>query len=324
MIARRTLVATTAAAIGAGVAAAGYRLAASARPRFVELAMSEPGDIPTAIAVGPDGTVWFTLDNAAAIGRIRGGRLERLTKPGRNLEPVGLAVTADGAAWFADLPAHALLRVDPSGAVSSVALGTPTVRVGRIAAARDGSLWFAEGAMHSITRLAGGVLTRHSVRYVDAGPFGVSVAPDGVVWATLQRAGRLVRIEPGGRVELVELPRSAAAPSDLVAHADGSVSVLAFRGNRILRWRAGRIEEVELGHESAGLSGLAAAPDGSLWFAMARRGALGRLAGSRIETFPLPRGRALPFDVAVDPAGTVWYTDIAGFVGRLEGVTAAV
>ncbi len=55
---------------------------------------------------------------------------------------------------------------------------------------------------------------------------------------------------------------------------------------------------------------------------MARRGALGRLAAGRIETFRLPRARALPFDVAVDAAGVVWYTDITGFVGRLEGAPA--
>jgi len=63
-------------------------------PTFVEHRMSDPQDAPIAIAAAKDGTIWFTIDHADAIGRIRDGRVERLPTQGRNMEPIGLAVAA--------------------------------------------------------------------------------------------------------------------------------------------------------------------------------------------------------------------------------------
>ena len=56
-----------------------------------------------AIAAAPDGTIWFTIEQAESIGRVRGGRIDRLRTPGRNFEPLGLAVAADGSAWYSDI-----------------------------------------------------------------------------------------------------------------------------------------------------------------------------------------------------------------------------
>ena len=67
--------------------------------RFVEFPMLQPLDMPTAIAVAPDGTVWFTIDLTNAMGWVRNGRLERLSTSGNNVEPIGLAVGSDGSAW---------------------------------------------------------------------------------------------------------------------------------------------------------------------------------------------------------------------------------
>jgi len=48
---------------------------------------------------------------ADAIGRLRNGRVERLPTSSRNNEPLGLAVAADGSAWYTDLAARAIARV---------------------------------------------------------------------------------------------------------------------------------------------------------------------------------------------------------------------
>src|SRR5215207_9049351 len=120
---------------------------------FVEHRMSDPQEAPIAIAAAADGTIWFTIDHADAIGRIRNGRVERLPTQGRNIEPVGLAVAADGSAWFTDIAARSVARVDGSGAVARFALDTPIVRLGRFAIAPDGALWFAELTGSSVTRL---------------------------------------------------------------------------------------------------------------------------------------------------------------------------
>ena len=312
-------------ALVAAVAIAAFawkRASAPAVASVVEYAMLEPRDTPTALAIGPDGTVWFTIDFAAAIGRVRDGRVERLPKPRISLEPVGIAVTPDGAAWFTDAEARQVSRMALSGEISSITLDTPVARLGKVAAAADGSVWFSEATAYSITRVKDGKLKRHVIDSVRGGPLGVAVAPDGSVWATLQGANQLLRIAADGRMSTFDIPTRSSSPADIAVGADGSVWFLEFRGNKIGRFADGRFEEFPAGEQSAGLTGLAVAPDGSVWFGMLRKGSLGRLRDGKIEELKLPREGARPYGVAVDPAGNVWYTDITGYVGMLKAEAA--
>jgi virginiamycin B lyase len=85
--------------------------------RFVEYRMPGTRDAPMAIAAAADGTVWFTIDQADAIGRVRGGRIDLLPTPGRNYEPVD---------W----------RSPPTEAP-----GTPTSRPARLCASAPPARW---------------------------------------------------------------------------------------------------------------------------------------------------------------------------------------
>ena len=126
----------------AATAAVANRFAGAApEMRFVEYPMMQPQDMPTAVTAAPDGTIWFTLDLADAIGRVRDGRLERLPTQGRNIEPIGLAAASDGGAWYTDAAARAVKRIEPSGAITSFPLDTPIVRLGRLSVAPDGAAW---------------------------------------------------------------------------------------------------------------------------------------------------------------------------------------
>jgi virginiamycin B lyase len=286
-------------------------------PRFVEYRVQEPLDMPIAIAAARDGTVWFTIDRADAIGRIRGGVVERIPTSGRNAEPTGLAIAQDGSAWFTDIAGRGVTRVASSGKVERFSLDTPIVRLGRLAVAPEGSAWVAELTRSSVTRLKDGKITRHEVEPERGGPYGVAVSPDGSVWATLQSANQLLRIGPDGAMGRLDLPRPGVLPTDIAAGPDGSVWFLEFRGNRIGQWRDGRFAEHDVAGENVGLSGLAVAPDGAVWFGMLRRSSLGRLQAGRVTAFKLPRDTARPYSVAVDPQGNVWYADITGYVGML-------
>ena len=132
----------------ATLAAAGVYLAwgGGGAPQFVEYPMPEPEDMPIGIAAAADGTVWFSIGGADAIGRVRDGELERLPKPGKSVEPIGIDVAPDGSAWYTDIAAQVVSRMTPSGEVSSFRLNTPMVRLGRLAVAPDGAAWFADRA----------------------------------------------------------------------------------------------------------------------------------------------------------------------------------
>ena len=310
---------TLVAVLGITVLTGGALLLVRAVPQeeFVEYRMSDAQDAPIAIAAGTDGSIWFTIDHADAIGRLRNGRIERLPTSGRNIEPIGLAVAANGSAWYTDLAARAITRISSVGEIARFVLDTPITRLGRLAIAPDGAAWFADPTGYGVTRLKDGVFTRHQIESARGGAYGVAVTADGAIWATLQNGNQLLHVAADGTSRTFDLPRGGAVPTDVAVGSDGSVWFLQFRANRIGRFKDGQFSDVEAGRENAGLSGIAVAPNGDVWFGMMRRASLGRLRNGHIEIFALPRDNARPFSVAADRDGNVWYADISGFVGML-------
>ena len=57
-----------------------WRVGPWTSPRFDEYRMLGGGDMPAALALGPDGAVWFTIDNADTLGVLRDGRMQRIPK----------------------------------------------------------------------------------------------------------------------------------------------------------------------------------------------------------------------------------------------------
>jgi len=292
------------------------------RVAVVEYPMTVATDIPTAVAVAPDGSVWFTIDFGEGIGLVRNGQVQRVPKKGRNVEPIGLGVDASGAAWFTDPSAIAVLRMTPSGELRSFPLGTPIARLARLAVAPDGAVWFAESTAYSITRLKDGVLQRHDVQSVRGGPYGVAVAADGTVWATLQSANQLIRIAPSGELTQYDLPTPGASPTDVAVDVKGGVWVIEFRGNKVAHFIDGKFNEYPLPDGKAAPSGVVVAPDGTVWFGILRGGGLGQLRDGKIDFVPLPRDNARPYTLAADAKGDVWYADISGFVGMIPAGAA--
>ena len=289
---------------------------------FVEYPMTVASDIPTTVAVGPDNTVWFTIGFADAVGMIREGKLQRLPKSKKSVEPIGLAVDADGAAWYTDPTEVLISRMVPSGEIKSFPLGTPIARLGRLAVAPDGAVWFAESTAYGFTRLKDGVLTRNVPKSVRGGPYGVAVDAKGNVWGTLQSGNQLVRISPGQEIAEYEIPTPGSSPSDIAVDASGNAWFIEFRGNKIGKFGEGKFTEFPVPGEWAGLSGIAAAPDGAVWFGLLRNHAIGRLHDGQFRIFELPRKDARPYTVAIDKTGNVWYADISGYVGMLKADAA--
>jgi virginiamycin B lyase len=310
---------TLAAVVGVAILAGGAFLLLRGAPgdKFVEYRMDQPQDAPIAIAAGTDGSIWFTIDQSDAIGRMRNGHVERLPTSSRNNEPLGLAVAADGSAWYTDLAARAIAHISGSGEIERFVLDTPIARLGRLAIAPDNSVWFADPTGYGMTRLKDRVFSRYQIESARGGPYGVAVAADGAIWATLQNGNQLLQIAADGTAKRFDLPRGSAVPTDVAVGSGGSVWFLQFRANRIGRFKDGQFWDIEAGRENAGLSGIAVAPNDDVWFGMMRSASLGRLRNGHIEVFPLPRDHARPFSVAVDRDGNVWYADISGFVGML-------
>ncbi len=288
----------------------------------IEYPMTEPRDIPTAVAVATDGTVWFTIEFSDVIGVLRNGKVERRPKGLMNVEPIGLAVAPDGSAWYTDAPAKAIARMAPDGAITSYKLSTPFAKLGRLAIAPDGAVWFADTTAFGVTRLKDGVFTQHVPPSLRSNPYGVAVDAQGTVWATLQGVNKLARISTDGQISEIDIPTRASGPSDIAVDAQRAVWFLEFRTNKIGRYADGRFTEFPVPTVKAGLTGLAVAPDGSVWFGEIRAHALGRLRDGVFTEFRLPRSDARPFSVTVDASNNVWYADLHGWLGKLPAERA--
>ena len=298
------------------------------RGGFQEIRLPNRTDIPVAIAAAPDGSVWFTLESSDSIGRLRNGQVERIPKGAQSIEPLGLAVDLQGRAWYTEAPKQSISRASPDGAIASFALSTPVARLGRLSVGPDGTVWFAEPTVMSVTRLREGRFTRHVMGTLgakvpaDAPPFGVAIAPDGAVWATLPSSDQLLRIAPDGSTTAFDVPTRRSGLGDIAVAADGSVYFVEMTANKIGRLSAGRFAEFAVATPAAGLISLAVAPDGAVWFTQLRAHRLGRLLRGKLADFELPRADARPFGVAVDGANNVWYSDLSGWLGRLDASRA--
>jgi virginiamycin B lyase len=289
-----------------------------------------PADIPVGIAPSPDGSVWFTLEASDTLGILRDGTVQKLPKGADSIEPLGLAIDASGRAWYTEAPKQRISRASTDGTIASFALATPVARLGRLAVAPGGDVWFAETSLVSLTQLKDGQLIRHVLGSfspdtpMDAAPFGVAVARDGTVWATLQSVNKLLRLAPNGDTTAFEVPTRGSGLGDVAVAADGAVWFMEVAANKIGRFTAGRFEEFAVPTPAAGLTTLAVAPDGGVWFTELRGHRLGRVHAGAVTEFELPRADARPFGVAVDAANNVWYTDRSGWLGRLDADRARV
>ena len=296
---------------------------------FEEFRLPHRTDLPVAIAAARDGTVWFTLESSDAIGRLQNGRVEKIPTGGQSLEPLGLAVDAGGSAWYTEASKQRISRATPDGAIASFGLSTPVARLGRLCVGPDSSVWFAEPTVMSVTRLRDGRFTRYVMGTLgakvpaDAEPFGVAIAPDGAVWATLPSADLLLRIAPEGSTTAFDVPTRNSGLGDIAVAPNGAVYFIEMSANKIGRVVDGKIEEFVIPTPRAGLTALAVASDGAAWFTELRGHRLGRLREGTITEFELPRPDARPFGITVDGANKVWYSDLSGWLGRLDAGPAS-
>ncbi len=179
---------------------------------------------PTALADGPDGALWMTVD----AGPAQPDAITRFTPDPRNemtrtlqgqTEPRQPISGPDGALWF--MEADRLGRITPSGMLSYRAIGgaaltalaadstdlwyaqgnsvrrldeTTTYDIGSptsaLAAGPDGAMWAA--TQHGVVRIAAG--EEPTTVPIDATPLALAAGPDGRLWVALDRDPYLVKI----------------------------------------------------------------------------------------------------------------------------------
>ncbi len=294
---------------------------------------STPGQ--PAIALGPDGALWFTDARGHSIDRVStSGAVTRVTAPSIDA-PSAIALGPDGALWFTDQSdgsagdAGSIGRITPTGVVSNYA-GPGISDPGAIALGPDGALWFTDqsdgsaGDAGSIGRITPtGVVSNYAGPGI-SDPGAIALGPDGALWfvdATHSGHPSIGRISLTGAV--TTYPTGPDGPiGDIALGPDGAVWFTS--AHSIGRITTAGVVGTYSSPAIDGAAGIARGPDGAMWFTNQSggpdgTGSIGRITTAGMVTSFSNHGVVAPTGIVSGPDGALWFTNRDGSIGRLPG-----
>ena len=105
--------------------------------------LPRPGAVPSDVAVGADGSVWFLQFRANRIGQLKDGKFADFEVAKENAGLSGLAVAGDGAVWFGMMRRASLGRLR-GGRIDMFPLPRENARPYSLAVDREGNVWYAD------------------------------------------------------------------------------------------------------------------------------------------------------------------------------------
>ncbi|MEP7084742.1 MAG: hypothetical protein ABI854_08395, partial [Betaproteobacteria bacterium] len=208
--------------------------------------------------LGADGRVWFTVDNARQIGRYALA-LELL-----DIFPLpdniagrfgGMVLGLEGSLWASASDSNRILRISPTGVMTTYDLQSFDAHPIGIALGPDGNIWFAERNAKKIGRITpSGTVTEFTVPpALTTGPSQIVRGNDGGLWfATDDGFGRVAT-----NGEMILYPTGAqTARGKFVQAADGSFWLAPGDGDVLQFTPPTGISRLRLWEQPAESSGL--------------------------------------------------------------------
>jgi virginiamycin B lyase len=198
--------------------------------------------------------------------------------PTADAQPYGVVALDDGTAWFTELGADALGRIDILGRVEEFPVGREGAFVSMIAASGD-NLWFTLNKGNAIGHVRGGdaAIAFTELPSIRSGPVGIAVAEDGAVWVAEILADALARVSRDGTLTEFPLPHGSKPHAVAADPADGVWVSLWGTGQVVSVADDGTLSPHDLPDPESEPHGLAVAEDGTVWVAL-ESGALAELA----------------------------------------------
>ncbi len=311
------------AALSPGLASAGQGAA-----RIVYLPQGTEAE---ALAVGPEGSLWFAGSHRGAepanlVGRIiGGGALEehKVAAPESALGVGDLTLGPEGSMWFTEPAANRIERAAPGGTPAGFTLPKPGSRPTGTVTVGD-SVWTTLEGIGRLEEInpASAVGTEYSL---PAGwrPSALVLGSDKALWAVNAAAPEVARKPPGGSTITYPPPNSSkdAKYSDIITGPDGNLWIGQSDGPRIDKLEAEasnpRYKRFELPIKG-GISTLSKGPHHDIWFAIGGR------IGS-IDTDGRSWGKPVcaihscaPIKALAKGPGGALYFAAGGTIGRFE------
>ncbi|MGD8169545.1 virginiamycin B lyase family protein [Herbiconiux sp. P16] len=143
-------------------------------------------------------SLWFTANQANAIGYIRGGdsAVQLFEIPTPHSGPVGITVGDDGAAWFCEILGGAIGRVDRTGRFTEFPLPWPESKPHAIALDPAGGFRATLWGSNQLAHIAlDGTIEVRDLPGAHSEPHGLAVTRDGTIWVAME-SGALLAITP--------------------------------------------------------------------------------------------------------------------------------
>lgn len=233
------------------------------------------GSHPHDVAPAPNGLVWYTAQNAGALGRLDPATGEtHQIQLGPGSSPHGVIVGADGAAWITDSGLNAIVRVDPQTEEIQLFRLPDASRNANLNTAvfdRNNILWFTgqSGIYGSLDPSTGKMEIFDAPR--GRGPYGITATPGGAVFYASLANNYVGRIDPQtGTAEILEPPTPGQGARRVWSDSHGRVWVS--------EWNAGQLAVYD--------------PADSSW-----------------KEWKLPGNRPQTYAVYVDDQDIVWLSD---------------
>src|SRR5438105_7023575 len=204
---------------------------------------------PQAITAGPDGNLWFTIQQSRTIGRMTPvGTFSEFTPPATLPGLAGIATGSDGNLYVTaegdstPSPAHPMRpAMAGNGSLSRIRVSDGQVTTfpqppgatgfspNAIVTGPDGNLWFTDVGGNAIWRFDPLTTTYTKFPVPTRGAFsgnvqptGIVVGPDGNIWFTENNAERGL-----ARVTIDPLVQLSPSPANFGSHAPGSTTNLS-------------------------------------------------------------------------------------------------
>jgi virginiamycin B lyase len=259
------------------------------RPAHTQSAITELNvtireyDVPTPKArphdpaLGPDGALWFTEQEANKLGRLdpSTGKITEFPLKTPHSGPHGLVADRQGNIWYTGNYAALIGKLDPrTGNVTEYPMPDP--------AAHD--------------------------------PHTPVFDAQGILWFTVQQGNMVGKLDPAtGKIELRTVPTPNAVPYGMAINSKGIPVFCEFGTNKLgqIDPRTLEITEFVL-PEGARPRRLAIAADDRVYYSDFERGYLGLFdpATRRVKEWASPGGaNSEPYGIAITHDGVVWYSE---------------
>jgi len=272
---------------------------------------------PFAIAVGPDGNLWFSELRASAIGRVTPAAEISSFDLGKGALAERLTAGPDGAIWFTDPAGNRIGRLGLDGTTAYVPLPTPDSGPAGIISGSDGNLWITEHAANRVARLTPlGTLTEFLLPH-GGGPAGIAEGRDHRLYIAENTGNRIDRLSMDGRVEEFPLPTRDARPDGVITASDGDIWFTEFAAEKVGRFTvSGHIYEYALAVHGPPVG--ITASEAYVWVTVPVAHALCRLADDGSQRVYVLGDDLMPGMITWNRDGYLWFTQPNGMLGRFS------